>query len=98
MKRLALLLLLPLASGVLFAAQGFSIAGSVPANGIVGVPYSASLSVSPTASATWSIVGLPPGLTWSPATGTSTTISGTPIAAGSYTFTVQAVINGDFNS
>jgi uncharacterized membrane protein len=95
MKHLAWLLLLPLASGVLFAQTTSSIVGNVPANGTVGVQYtSGSLSVSPITTAIWSWSisqgQLPPGLGISPS-GNSTTISGTPTAAGTYSFTVQAV-------
>ena len=93
MKRLAWLFLLPLPSGALFAQVAYSIAGSVP-NGTVGVSYSASLSVSPANTVTWawSVTSgsLPPGLTISPPSGNTTTITGTPTTVGSYAFTVQA--------
>jgi len=46
MKRLAWLLLPPLASGALFGQTGYSITGTVP-NGTVGVSYSASLQTNP---------------------------------------------------
>ena len=46
MKRLALLLLLPLVGSPLFAQTRYSISGSVP-NGTVNVAYSASLTVNP---------------------------------------------------
>ena len=49
MKRLAWLLLLPLASGALFAQGAYTITGTVPSTGTIGVSYSASLSVSPAA-------------------------------------------------
>ncbi len=99
MKRLSLLLLLPLASGALLA----QVAGPVinPAtlpNGTVGVLYTTTnLTLSNLAVAAWSISAgsFPPGLTLSPpATTTSAAamISGTPTTAGSYTFTVQAAI------
>jgi hypothetical protein len=99
MKRLAWLLLLPLASGALFGQPGYSITGTVPSTGTIGVYYSASLSVSPAAQAAWSLYmsSLPPGLSLSPTSGTSgtATISGIPTTAGTYPFTVQAVIGGE---
>ncbi len=55
MKRLAWLLLLPLASGALFGQEAYTITGTVPSTGTVGVSYSASLTVSPAAQAAWSI-------------------------------------------
>src|SRR5271157_245600 len=93
MKRLAWLLLLPLAGSALFAA---SITGTVP-NGTVGVSYSASLTVTPsTTAATWSISAgsLPPGLSGPSGTSFVGMISGTPTAAGTYSFTVQASLAG----
>jgi hypothetical protein len=101
MKRLAWLLLLPLASGALFAQVPYTITGTVPTTGTVGVFYSSgSLTVSPgSPQAVWYISAgsLPSGLTLSPATGTSTTatISGIPTAAATYPFTVRAVIGGE---
>ena len=101
MKRLAWLLLLPLASGALFAQVLYTITGTVPTTGTVGVFYSSgSLTVSPgSPQAAWSIGAgsLPSGLTLSPGTGTSgtATISGIPTAAGTYPFTVRAVIGGE---
>ena len=99
MKRLAWLLLLPLAGGALFGQEAYTITGTVPSTGTIGVYYSASLSVSPAAQAAWYISAgsLPSGLTLSPATGTSTTatISGIPTAASTYPFTVRAVIGGE---
>ncbi len=96
MKRLAWLLLLPLASSALFA-QATITPATLP-NGTVGVSYSASLTLSPgTFVAAWSISAgsLPFGLTLNPTTGTSATatITGTPTTANSYPFTVQATIN-----
>jgi hypothetical protein len=95
MKRLAWLLLLPLASSALFAQVTITPA-SLP-SGTVGVFYSQGLSVSPSGTATWawSVTqgSLPSGLTISPS-GNTTTISGTPTTAGSYSFTVQASFAG----
>ena len=81
------------------------VTNSIPQNASVGQPYTAQLdaqivtslnppSGTPATGATWSIVsgvgtGLPPGLTL--ATGL---ISGTPTAEGTYTFRVQASLNG----
>jgi hypothetical protein len=61
---------------------------STPPNGVVGVPYAYTFTATGTAPITWSIATgtLPPGVTPSP-TGL---FSGTPTAAGSFTFTVQA--------
>jgi hypothetical protein len=99
MKRLASLLLLPLASGALFAQGGYSIAGNVPTNGTVGVSYSASLTTSPQAFAAWSYTGsLPPGLSMTTGSSYAAAISGTPTTAGSYTFTVQANIGTNPNA
>src|ERR1035437_9351251 len=98
MKRLSLLLLLPLASGALFA-QGYTIIGTVP-NGTVGVSYpGASLQTSPQAYAAWSYAGsFPPGLSMTTGSSYAATISGTPTTAGSYTFTVQASIGTNPNA
>jgi len=81
------------------------VTNSLPANASVGVPYSAPLDAqlvtslnpptgNPATGATWSIVsgigtGLPPGLTL----GTGL-ISGAPTTEGTYTFRVQASLNG----
>ena len=82
MKRLAWLLLLPLASGALFGQNGYSITGTVP-NGTVGVSYSASLQTSPQAFAAWSYTGtLPPGLNMTTGSSYVAGISGTPTTAG----------------
>src|SRR2546425_2376591 len=79
------------------ASQAFTVAivlalsittTSLP-SGTVGVAYSTTLSATGgTPPYTWSLTtgSLPPGLALS----TSGTISGTPTAAGSYTFTIQA--------
>ena len=92
MKRLASLLLLPLASGALFAQGTYTITGTVPSTGTVGVSYpGASLTTSPQAYAAWSYTGsLPPGLSMTTGSSYAAAISGTPTTAGSYTFTVQA--------
>jgi hypothetical protein len=96
MKRLAWMLLLLLAGSALFIAQAPSITPTTLPNGTVGVPYTQTLTLSPTAEATWSISAgsLPPGLTLTPlgVSSTTATISGTPTTAGPYTFTVQTTI------
>jgi hypothetical protein len=57
------------------------ISGTLP-NGTVGTPYSGTLTVTHgVAPFTWSITGLPATLTFA-STGTTVTISGTPLAAG----------------
>jgi len=103
MKRLAWLLLLPLASGALFAQGGYTINPLIlPTNVTVGGSYSAGLLLSPAYPAAWSISAgsLPPGLTLSPASGTSAsaTISGTPTVVGTYNFTVQANLGTNPNA
>lgn len=57
-------------------------------NGVVGAAYNQSISISGSSGFTFSVPpgGLPPGLTLSP-TGT---LTGTPTAAGTYSFTVTA--------
>lgn len=62
--------------------------GSLP-NGATGVAYSATLSASGGAMpVTWSETGaLPPGVSLDP----SGTVTGTPVTAGTYSFTVTAV-------
>jgi hypothetical protein len=98
-KRLAWLLLLPFASGALFAQGAYTMAGNVPANGTVGVSYSASLTTSPQAYAVWSYTGsLPPGLSMTTGSSYVAAISGTPTTAGSYTFTVQASLGTNANA
>jgi hypothetical protein len=56
--------------------------------GVVGAPYTETLTASGGGSQTWSATGLPPGLAVS-----GNTITGTPTAAGNYTVTVT-VNNG----
>jgi hypothetical protein len=56
--------------------------------GVVGAPYTETLTASGGGSQTWSASGLPPGLAVS-----GNTITGTPTAAGNYTVTVT-VNNG----
>jgi hypothetical protein len=100
MRRLALLLLLPLAGSALFAQSLYTINGTVPTTGTVGAYYSASLTISQ-GIPSWSISAgaLPSGLTLSPATGTSAaaSITGTPTTAGTFSFTVQATFGVGFN-
>ena len=65
---------------------------SIATTGTVGATYTVPMTANLADAKTWSIVAgsLPPGL----AIGTSNgVISGTPTAAGSYTFTVRAEIN-----
>ena len=65
---------------------------------VVGTAYSATCTVSGgTAPYAWSISAgtLPPGISLSPSSGTSTTISGTPTTPGTYSYTVQS---SDINS
>ncbi len=70
------------------AAGSLSISGTLPATGTVGMAYTGSLTVSGgTSPYTWTVTGLPTGVT---AAGTSTatvTTSGTPTAAGSFSVT-----------
>jgi hypothetical protein len=60
--------------------------------GTVGTGYSLQMTANLPDAKTWSISGgqLPPGLSINPSTGL---VAGTPTAAGTYTFTVQAVID-----
>ena len=70
--------------------MGVTISPSSLPNGVVGVPYSQTLTaVGGTSPYTWSTTSgtLPAGLSLGPSTGI---ISGTPSATGSSTFTVQA--------
>ncbi len=62
-------------------------------NGAPGQFYFAQLTSGGTSVTQWSIIsgGLPPGVTLNPQTGSSVSISGTPSAGGTYTFTVKAL-------
>ena len=64
--------------------------------GIVGVPFSATLAAANgTSPYTWQISGQPSWLTINPATGV---LSGTPAAAGPFTFTATVTDSGDPSS
>lgn len=70
---------------------------SIP-DGTVGIAYSVTLNETesfPGAQVSWGIMSgsLPPGLTIGSSTTQTNTISGTPTAAGTYTFVVQADYN-----
>ena len=92
--RLPVILLAVILSSLLFATPVlavppiiFSTPSPLP-SGQVSVAYSASLYViGNTGNCTWSVSGLPPGLTFTPAPAPATTgvISGTPTTAGAYT-------------
>jgi len=100
MKRLAWLLLLPLASGALFAQAPGNPGSNIGTllGGTVGVPYSATLTTSPQAFAAWSYTGsLPPGLSMTTGSSYVAAISGTPTTAGTYSFTVQANVGSNPN-
>ncbi|MEO8101681.1 MAG: putative Ig domain-containing protein [Betaproteobacteria bacterium] len=66
-----------------------AISGIPPAVGTVAVPYSFTFGMTGTSPIAWSVVAgsVPPGLTLDAGTGM---LSGIPIAAGNYTFVVQA--------
>ncbi len=70
------------------AAPPLTITTSSAEPGTVGVPYALGMTADGGDTQTWSVVagGLPPGLTLNPATGA---LTGTPTAAGAYTFTVR---------
>jgi Putative Ig domain len=75
-----------------------TISGALPATGTVNIPYSGSLTVvGGTAPYTWTVTGLPAGIT---ATGTSTptiTVAGTPTTAGTNAVSV-GVTDANANS
>ncbi len=66
-----------------------AITSAAPSGGLVGAGYSFTPAASGTTPITWSIPSgsLPPGLSLNATTGT---ISGSPTAAGTYTFTLRA--------
>ena len=65
-----------------------TISGSLPATGTVGTAYSGSLTAAGgSGSYTWTITGLPAGISASGTTTATVTISGTPTAAGSSSIT-----------
>lgn len=74
-----------------------TITSSAPGNGFVGEPYSSSIVATgypePTVQQATGSGSLPPGLGFPSGTGSSL-LSGTPTAAGSYTFTIEA-LNGN---
>lgn len=89
------------------AASTLSPSGSpyVLSSGTVGVAYSATITASggsggPSWTYTWTVSGLPPGLS-SASSGTNKktlTISGTPTTAGTYNFTIKIKSPGDWFS
>jgi hypothetical protein len=97
---LPVLLLVVLLSSLLFATPAaaaaliiFSSPSPLP-TGQIGVIYSASLYViGGTGNHTWSVIGLPPGLTFTPASAPATTgvIAGTPTTVGTYNSIVVTV-------
>ena len=70
------------------AAPPLTITTSSATPGTVGVPYTFGLTADGGGTQTWSVVAgeLPSGLSLNPASGT---LTGTPTAAGTYTFTVR---------
>ena len=72
----------------------------LPPTGQVGLAYSGTLTATNGVGPyVWSIAdgSLPPGLTLATGNGASTTLSGTPSGAGSYSFTVQVIDTGTQN-
>src|SRR5580658_7696935 len=66
------------------------IGGSLPATGTVGTTYSGTLTASGgSRSYTWTVSGLPAGVTSSGTSSATLTVSGTPTTAGSYTISVM---------
>lgn len=72
--------------------EGLTIGPESAAPGTVGTPYTLSMTANLPQPKTWSVVdgSLPPGLALGPSDGV---ISGTPTAAGSYPFTIRAVVD-----
>jgi hypothetical protein len=73
---------------------------NLPTTGQVGLAYSGTLTATNGVGPyVWSIAdgSLPPGLTLATGNGASTTLSGTPTGAGSYSFTVQVIDIGTQN-
>jgi hypothetical protein len=73
-------------------SKPITISGSLPATGTVGVAYSGSLTAAGgNNDYTWSVTGLPAGITPSNTTSATVTIAGTPTTAGTaaVTYTVR---------
>ncbi|HEY0936067.1 MAG TPA: putative Ig domain-containing protein [Trebonia sp.] len=78
----------------LTCGTGLKLSTSAAATGTVGTPYSGTTSVTGgTAAYTWTVTGLPAGLT-STAAGGTVTISGTPTAAGTSTVQLSVADSG----
>ena len=66
-----------------------SFSANIPTTGTVGTAYNATITVSGgSGSYTWTVTGLPGGLTASGTTTPTLTVSGTPTASGSFTVTI----------
>jgi hypothetical protein len=80
----------PFLSNPVYAAINVSSSPAALASGQVGHSYSATfIAGSGTVPFTWTITGLPPGVTKSASTTNVVSISGTPTTAGTYTVIVQ---------
>lgn len=65
--------------------------GNIPRCTCVNTPYTATISATSSTALTWSVIGaLPPGMVFTPS-GTSATISGTPISPGTFSFQIEAI-------